>query len=307
MLKNNYETGSRGFLYYAHNNDIINYLRLAICSATTGKFQIPTFRAMVVTDDKSLSSLSDEDKKRLTDLFEVVKINNDYEHKVSNRRLIMDGDKRHGVHSWHNGTRSNALTDSIYDETIMIDVDFVFQDNNLDKLWGSESPLMMNKYIVPIINNIHSQKSKFKTSDRLGNFSLPMYWATVVYFNRCEFTETFFELVSYIKDNYFYFQKLYQVADNAYRNDYSFSMALFICNGNRMPGPEWEIPYNFVLSTQKDEVARIDKGQIKLIISTYDWKAPKQMFNVQKMSLHCMNKVSLLDRYEEFMAVYNDE
>ena len=307
MSKNNYEKGSRGFLYYAHNNEIINYLRLAICSATTAKYQIPTFRAMVVTDDSSLASLRRDDRKILENLFEEIKIDNDYTNKRENKRVMLDGDDRHGAHLWHNGTRSNALTDSIYDETIMVDVDFLFQDNNLDKLWGSQVPLMMNKHVIPAINETHSKKSNFKSFDKLGNFTLPMYWATVVYFNRSEFTENFFNLVNHVKDNYFYYQKLYQVADRLYRNDYSFSIALYISNGNRMPGPEWEIPYKFVLSTQKDKIGRIDKGQIKLIISTYDWKAPKQLFNVQKTSLHCMNKISLLNRYEELMTVYDDE
>ena len=74
-----------------------------------------------------------------------------------------------------------------------------------------------------------------------------------------------------------------------------------------MPGPEWEIPYKFVLSTNRDVVIRIDKGQIKLIISTRDWKSPNHLFNVQKMSLHCMNKISLLKKYDEFIKVYTED
>ena len=201
----------------------------------------------------------------------------------------------------------NAYTDSIYDETIMVDVDFLFQDDNLDKIWGSQTPIMMNKHIVPIINNEQAIKSGFVSSENVGNFTVPMYWATVVYYNRSDFSEQFFNLVNHVKDNYFYFQRLYQVEDNAYRNDYSFSIALYILTGNRIPGTEWEIPYKFVLSTNKDIVFRIDKGQIKMIIDTRDWKSPKQIFNVQKMSLHCMNKMSLLHKYNDIVEVYTSE
>lgn len=305
-MKINYKKGSRGFLYYAYNNEIINYLKLAICSALMGRHQLPSFRAMVVTNSKSLESLNEEDLNLLNELFETVKID-DKELTQENYKSTIDGDTRHGTHQWFNGTRPNAYTDSIYDETIMIDVDFLFQDDNLDKLWGSQTPVMMNRLIVPIINKEHSEKSGFIQTANVGNFTVPMYWATVVYFNRSEFSENFFNLVNYVKDNYFYFQRLYQVDDNAYRNDYSFSIALYIANGFCIPGSEWEIPYKFVLSTNKDVVFRVDKGQIKLIINTRNWKQPKQLFNVQKMSLHCMNKHSLQHKYDEIIEVYTNE
>lgn len=305
-LKNKYIQNSRGFLYYAYNNDVINYLKLAICSALTGRYQLPSFRAMVVTNSDSLESLSDEEMSLLYELFEKIKID-DEQPTHENYRVVIDGDERRGIHLWLNGTRPNAYADSIYDETIMIDVDFLIQDNNLDKLWGSQMPIMMNRYVVPVINKEHASNSGFIPTENIGNFTVPMYWATIVYYNRSEFSEYFFNLVNHIKDNYFYFQRLYQASDKAYRNDHSFSIALYIANGNRMPGTEWEIPYKFVLSTAKDTIYRIDKGQIKLIVNTRDWKSPKHLFNIQKMSLHCMNKVNLMHNYKSMIEVYTNE
>ena len=157
-LKNNYIQNSRGFLYYAYNNDVINYLKLAICSALTGHYQLSSFRAMVVTNSDSLDSLNDEERSLLYKLFEKIKIDNE-QPTYKNYRVVIDGDTRRGIHLWLNGSRPNAYTDSIYDETIMIDVDFLIQDNNLDKLWGSQTPIMMNRYIVPVINKEHATKS----------------------------------------------------------------------------------------------------------------------------------------------------
>jgi len=304
ILKNEYECGSKGFLYYAHNNGAINYLRLAICSAITGKYQISTFRAMVVTDDESLASLNEQDTKLLTSLFDMVKINNDF--KTDNRRVIETGGKRE-IHSWHNGTRPNAYTDSIYDETIMIDVDFLFQDNNLNKLWGSNTPILMNKDIIPIVNDRDSKHCGFLSHEMVGNFTIPMYWATVVYFSRSDESIEFFNIINHIKDNYFYYQRLYQVEDQAYRNDYSFSIALYMINGFVTPGPEWEIPYKFILARTRDTVYRVDKGQVKMIVQTGNHSPMEQLFNVQKISLHCMDKVGLQFKYDELIRAYTDE
>lgn len=305
-LKNSYKKDACGFLYYAHNNDIINYLRLAICSALSARHQLSSFRATIVTDDNSISSLSSYDKKILEQLFEEIKINNRYD-ETDNSRVTLDGDTNHGSHLWYNGSRPNALDDSPYEETIMIDVDFIFQDNNLEKLWGASSPIMMNKFIIPSINETQSQQSNFKSCEKMGAFSPMMYWATVVYFNRTSFASDFFNLVNHIKENYFYYQRLYQVMDGAYRNDYSFSMALYILNGTRVPGTEWEIPYKFVLSPQRDMIYKVHKNRMNLMISTYDRNHPKKMVNIQNISIHCMNKNSLQNRYDEFLKVYGDE
>lgn len=300
-LKNEYERGSKGFLYYAHNNNEVNYLRLAICSATTGKYQIPTFRATVVTDLNSMEWLTEQETALLFELFEEVKINDNFQ--SDNKRLVLSDDSRE-ISPWYNGTRPSAYYDSIYDETILIDVDFLFQDTNLDKLWGSNSPIMMNKDIIPIINEEEGIKVGFLPSEMVGTFTIPMYWATVVYFNRSPISEEFFDLINHIKDNYFYYQRLYQVVDGSYRNDYSFSIALYMINGYVTPGREWEIPYKFVLSRQCDSVYRVDKGQIKMITKH---TGSIQAFNVQKTSLHCMNKISLILKYEELIEAYNDE
>ena len=176
MLKNNMKN-SCGFLYYAHNNEIINYLKLAICSALTGRHQIPDFRAMVVTDSESMDSLTVADRKLLEELFEEIKINDDFK-SDNNLRVFLNGDHRHGAHPWHNGTRPNAYTDSIYDETIMIDVDFLFLDNNLYNLWGSNIPVMMNKHVVQVMNNESRINNGMKTYEMLGGFTVPLYWAT---------------------------------------------------------------------------------------------------------------------------------
>ena len=296
---------NNGFLYYAHNNEEVNYLRLAICSSLSGHHFIDNFRVTVVTDDYSLAAMTEQDKNLMDKCFENIIIDNTF-FKMKNYKSVVDVYDDKGLQPWYNGTRTNAYNDSPYNETILLDVDFIFQDRNLNKVFGLESPVKITKRIIPILKSEKAEKTKFLRDENVGHFTIPMYWATLVYFNRSEFSKTFFDLVEHIKDNYFHYKKLYQVDDITYRNDYSFSMALHTMNGFRVPGPEFEIPYEFILTTSMDSVYRVDKGSTKFIMHSRDWPSQWHMFNIENISYHCFNKLSLLSKYDQFIEVYDE-
>ena len=294
---------TNGLLYYAHNNKIINYLKLAICSALSARYQLADFHAMVVTDQYSLESLNEQDRSILEELFEYIKVDDTVFHRKNFRKFLHVYENK-GTLPWHNRTRPNAYIDSPYDETILVDVDFIFQDNNLDLLWGSETPVMMNRTIIPIINSTHTKVSAFLEEEMVGDFTIPLFWATVVYFNRDSFSKSFFDIVNHIHDNYEYYQQIYHFEKAEYRNDFSFSIALHMMNGFIIPGSEFEIPHKFILSTTMDQAYRVDKGSTKFLIYTWDWRSPWNMVNIKGISYHCLNKVSLKFKYEQFLSSY---
>lgn len=303
--KNKIEKGSKGFLYYAHNNERINYLNLAICSAITGHYCLNNFRATVITDKYSLKTMSSEDLALLKKHFEYIKIDNQiFNLNRKNYRTVMHVFENKGNLPWHNRTRPNAYRDSPYDETILVDVDFIFQDSNLDSLWGSNTPIMMNRKVIPIINSTHAKKSKFPEEEMVGKFTIPLFWATLVYFNRSNFSKSFYNIVNHIHDNYEYYQKIYDFDRTMYRNDFSFSIALHMMNGFVIPGSEFEIPFKFILATTMDQAYRVDKNSTKFIVHTRDWKSLWHMVNIKGISYHCMNKISLKYKYEQFLLSY---
>jgi len=53
-----------------------------------------------------------------------------------------------------------------------------------------------------------------------------------------------------------------------------------------------------------DRVYRIDKNSTKFILHTRDWQQPWHLINIQDTSYHCLNKVSLLMKYEQFLEQY---
>lgn len=296
---------TRGLLYYAHNNEVINYLKLAICSALTARHHLNNFRATIITDKYSLESLNEQDNQLLSELFEYIKIDDTiFNHK--NYRVVMHVYENKGRQPWYNRTRPNAYKDSIYDETVLIDVDFIFQDNFLDSVWNSENSVMLSKKTIPLVTRATAKKTNLPEEEMVSNFTIPLHWATIVYFKRDQFAKEYFDKINQIHENYLYYRTLYQIDESEYRNDYAFSIALHLMNGCVIPGPEYELPSKFIITSTMDHIYRIDKSSTKFILHTRTWPAPWHLFNLKQISYHCLNKVSLLMKYEQFLDVYAD-
>mgnify|MGYP000022245052 CR=1 FL=1 len=125
---------------------------------------------------------------------------------------------------WKNFGRHEAYEASPYDETIILDADYLVFDDSLLKLFRCEFDYLLfdkNRYV-----NIDQQPSV------MGPYSLPYIWATAVLFRKTERSRLFFELVAKVKRNYNYYRLLYNVQEGNYRNDYSFAIANYIINGN---------------------------------------------------------------------------
>ena len=130
-----------------------------------------------------------------------------------------------------------------------------------------------------------------------------MYWATVVYFKKCDFCETFFNLIEYIRDEYNFFQFLYGFKKGFYRNDFSYSIAAHIMSGN-IHGHIPSFPEEKILSSyQQDAIAEVVDTN-KIVFISNDRKEPWKdtLVNVSGINTHIMNKKELLrvsDKYIE--------
>ena len=124
----------------------------------------------------------------------------------------------------YNLDRCNAYDISPYEETIMIDADYLILSDALNTCWGHNNELMMNWKYDDIMYEREDDSLK-----RLHPTGITMYWATVVYFKKTEFTKQFFETVKHVKDNSRYYQDLYKL--ETYPNDYSFSGSIHMLGG----------------------------------------------------------------------------
>jgi hypothetical protein len=135
-----------------------------------------------------------------------------------NKRLVSGA-----VTEWHNGGRCDAYELSPYDETLVLDGDYlVFDDSLLKVLDTVEDYAIPHKHVY--IND--------QVNDTMGKYSCgPMLWATVIAFKRTEKARLLFELARMIQNNYAYYRALYKLHPGPFRNDATFTIADRIVNG----------------------------------------------------------------------------
>jgi hypothetical protein len=186
---------------------------------------------------------------------------------------------------WRNIGRNLAYELSPYDETLVIDIDYIVQDTELLKIFELDWD-----YIL--MRDARSLNDEY-IPNVMGSNSLPFVWATVFAFRKTPRAKLFFDLVQRIQHNYHYYRELFNVESRQYRNDYAFAMADVIINGfqvqrNSIPGPLLNI-------TQTVESIAINNN--KFVI-----KDTSNAYVVPKMNLHLMGKQYLQsNNFKEFI------
>ena len=186
---------------------------------------------------------------------------------------------------WKNFGRNLAYELSPYQETLVIDADYVVLDPNLlrifDTAWDyllQRQARSLNDEPVPTI---------------MGAYSLPYVWATVFAFRKTPKSQLFFDLVRRIEANYHYYKELFNVESRSYRNDYAFAMADIIINGfsvsnNSIPGPMLNI-------LQPIESITVQNNQVVI-------KDKHSAYVVPRMNMHVMSKAYLQsNNFEQFI------
>lgn len=177
---------------------------------------------------------------------------------------------------WKNFGRHEAYAASPYDETIILDADYLIFDDSLLRLFSSNFDYLLfdkNRYV-----NIPQQPSV------MGPHSLPYVWATAVLFRKTERARLLFELVAKIKRNYDYYRLLYNVQESNFRNDYAFAIAHYILNGFALV-PESFAPFHILTVT----------GTINSISASENLivKTPDKGFAIPIQNLHIISKAWL--------------
>lgn len=174
--------------------------------------------------------------------------------------------------TWKNVDRHLAYELSPYDKTLVMDIDYFCFSDNLLQLFETDYD-----FLVP--NKAYDLSARNSFDHR--RFSLiPMVWATILYFKKTEKTKQIFDMVKYVKKWYAYFNELYRIQSNNFRNDYAFAIALQQING--FTGYD-TLP--FALSTLPpdcDVVKFTDNGIV--------WKHNGKLDYIENHDVHVLNK-----------------
>ena len=248
---------SKGIVIFAFDSKELLYTKVAAVSAKLAKekLQLPV---TLITNKKIKSKIFDN----------VIVL----EDTVPQLRSVIVNSSAVTI-PWKNQNRASVYELSPYDQTLLIDADYFIFSNYLSHLFHSDLELSAFSNAVDI--------SEFTnlTNIRLSNISIPMYWATVVYFTKSKFAESVFTMMSMIRKNYEYYSMLYSFLGGQYRNDFSLSIALHTLSG-----------YTNKTSNIHGKLLTLTNNKVTVSNNQIIYKTQKGAAKIKDADLHIMDK-----------------
>ena len=281
---------SRGIVLFAQNNHTIDYVKQAIFCAKKIKKHLGLSVAIATDNPDYLYKTYPYYKKYIDDVIEL-------EWKeCKQKRLFYDGTMSNRNLEWRNIDRSTVYDITPYDETIVMDTDFIVGNAHLLNAFNTDDDFL-------IFRNIQDLSPERNISfDKISDRSIDMYWATVFYFKKTPRTKLFFDLVSHIKENWLYYRLVYQIPTKLFRNDFAFSIAIHLMNGNQKSNWPKAMPGNLWFTTDSDILMKMEDEKYVFLLDKKDWKGHYIASTISNTNIHIMNKFSLDRAISEVLA-----
>ena len=258
-----------GALIFAFNNEHTDYLAMAAWSADRIRrhLDIPV---AVITDCTDPSRLSKFDRVIQAD-------------PVSGGTRYFDDYKQ--TVTWYNATRTDAYSLTPWDQTLLLDADYVVCGDELKLVLASPQDFMCHRLAWDI-----TAQDYFEGLNRFGQHKMPMWWATVMMFRRSNIAQYIFDSMNMIKQNWKHYKDLYHITGSHYRNDYALSIALGIVSGHTLKVDN--IPWNLASILPEHVITQIglDHFEIK-----YQDQGKMKKMDWHSMDFHAMGKKHLGD------------
>lgn len=253
MKNSNVSVKSRGVVLFANNTETVEYTAIARRSQQLIEHYLQLPVTILTSDSEKKNSRYNLD----TGLFE----------------------------NWNNQKRYLAYELSPYDQTILLDCDYLVLDNNLLTILDT-----IQDYKI-VRHNRYLNGSAVHT---MGRYSIPYLWATIVAFEKSTRAKMLFEFVGRIERNYTYYQQLYNITATNFRNDYAFTIADLVLNGYTQDIQNY-IPWTMLSISDTIDSMILQDNKITIKSNDRAWVLPKQ-------SLHVMSKAWLQSKqFEKFI------
>lgn len=242
-----------GAVIFARNNEQIDYVAMAQWSAQNIErhLGIPTH---IVTDNSTAST----NTRHFTDV---------------------------GSVTWHNLNRMDVYHESPFDQTLVLDADYVVASNQLQVLLDSGQDFLAHRWAHDVTG-----LQTFEHLNYFGNYHMPMWWATVMVFRRSKKAQAIFESMGMIRDNWTHYRNLYANTRTTYRNDHALSIALTIENGHTLQTTD--IPWSLSSLTPDHRLTQLELDRYRVDFLTAD---NKPRWIELRQDFHAMGKQQLGD------------
>lgn len=279
----------RGVILIANNNSSMDYVKQAwfLAKRINRYLKLPV---SIITD--SIDYLTRNFDVSVFD--EIIEI--DY-FTTNNNRIYFDGGLSHKSLMFKNNARSFAYFKSPYNETILMDTDFIVSNDTLLNCFEHDADLMLYKNSHDLSNVRDTFEFKY-----LNDKGIDFYWATVIYFKKSEKNEKFFSLVSHIEENWDHYRRMYYIQTPMFRNDYAFSIAVHIMNNfSKNKDLVQEIPGCLYYISDRDLLWELKDNNMLFLVEKKNHVGEYTILSTTDLSVHVMNKFSLeriIDQYE---------
>lgn len=189
---------------------------------------------------------------------------------------------------WHNQSRSTIYDLSPYDQTLLIDADYFMFNNTLKPVFDSKLDFACygDTYELGLGNSLEK---------RIGATSIPMQWATVIYFTKSELAKSVFDFMAYVKEHYEFYSMLYGFRNHQFRNDYALSIALQTLTGYSTNNYA-KLPGLLVTATEGICITGIKPADSESHNVFYSYRTGRNLMGskMRDHNIHFLNKDELL-------------
>jgi hypothetical protein len=277
---------TKGVLMFAHNNQEIDYCMMAYTSAKYVEkyLKVPI---SLVTDSGTIKWL-DKTNLNFKNTFDKIILTDDLSPSHTQFRRFHDGSIDYKKANFNNGFRVKSYEFSPYDKTLVIDTDVLIRNDRLKNIWNSNTDFMIDSKHIDILNTRNSIEF-----NRVSEYTVDFYWATIFYFEKTVWTKTLFDLCQHICENYEYYRFVYQIAAPLMRNDYVFSIAIHIMNGfNNKTSPQ-KLPANLYYTIDSDVLQQVTPaGDLVFLLQKEHILGEYTLAKTGNQNVHIMNKFS---------------
>ena len=185
-----------------------------------------------------------------------------------------------------------AYLHSPFDETLLLDADYMILNDSFKHVWGSQEPLLVNHNIR------YLDGSPAVPADRyMAHNNTRLYWMTAIYFRKSPFVYRVFKLMAHVRECWEYYRFVYGFGGRDYRNDFALSIALHVLSGFGDYTASLPVDY---LTFAKHGDKLLDVNWDKMVWLHQD---SKSIVNTGTLNVHCLDKVELEKHLDKMLWV----
>lgn len=201
----------RGVVLFAHNNGVTDYYRMAVYTARRAN-RFLNLPVSIITDESSVSG----DTTVFDNVYYVSPDASNYRKK----------------NTWLNKGRYNVYEMTPYDETLVLDTDYMINTPQLLQTFKYSSDFVCHRDTNTLLH--------LKTQEYLHDSTVQTLWATVMRFRKTSRVKDLFSVMESVQSNYEHYSSVYKFMPFLFRNDYALTIAQRVVNGHA------DIPQDFL-------------------------------------------------------------